>query len=309
VKTVPLARVDGRRKTACLFWRATPRTQDGKGHRYWRVVENRRVNGGRVGQRQVRDLGEINASHRAAWGKRIEGLEEGAPWLRHMAIFPEPREAPEVSCAVVPVKLDGMRLERPRQWGACGLGVTRWECWALDAFWRARLGRPREGTDGRQGRKPWARYRRIDPGSEGRRHRQWDHRRAMADGLGEDAARGAPTPLDRCLDKRPAHNQAFFTHRKTRWEAVFQARFEVVRDALTSTYFECAVPETGKRRFGYRRDKRADGVPVGRALLVTPQGFPLADAVCGMATRLTARHGPPLSTRSRRRTDAPRASG
>ena len=45
---------------------------------------------------------------------------------------------------------------------------------------------------------------------------------------------------------------------------------------LTSTYFECDVPESGKRRFGYSRDKRPDCVQVVIALIVTPQGFPLA---------------------------------
>ena len=46
---------------------------------------------------------------------------------------------------------------------------------------------------------------------------------------------------------------------------------------LTSTYFECDVPEAdGLRRFGYSRDKRSDCVQVVIALIVTPQGFPLA---------------------------------
>ncbi len=45
---------------------------------------------------------------------------------------------------------------------------------------------------------------------------------------------------------------------------------------LTSTYFECDPPEQGKRRFGYSRDKRSDCVQVVIALIVTPEGFPLA---------------------------------
>ena len=92
---MPLARVEWRRNTACMFLRATTRNKDGTVHRYWSVVENRRVNGGRVVQRHGLDLGEINDSQRAAWGKRIEVLEEGAPCLRQRAIVPEPRDAPE----------------------------------------------------------------------------------------------------------------------------------------------------------------------------------------------------------------------
>ena len=45
---------------------------------------------------------------------------------------------------------------------------------------------------------------------------------------------------------------------------------------LTSTYFECDPPDDGKRKFGYSRDKRSDCVQVVIALIVTPDGFPLA---------------------------------
>lgn len=259
-----------------MFLRATTRKKDGKTHHYWSVVENRRVKGGRVVQRHVLYLGEINDSQRAAWCKSIAVLEEGQPRLRQMAIFPEQCEAPELSCAVVHVKLDGMRLEKPRQWGACWLGLMLWECLELDDFWRDRLGRSREGTEWLHVLKTLAMYRLIDPGSEWRLHRQWYQRSAMADLLGEDDALVAPNTLYRCLDKLLAHKQALFTHLTRRWEALFQASFEVLLYDLTSTYFECDVPESGKRHFGYSRDKRSDCVQVVIALIVTPQGFPLA---------------------------------
>ncbi len=58
---------------------------------------------------------------------------------------------------------------------------------------------------------------------------------------------------------------------------MFDARFDVLLYDLTSTYFECDPPEeAGKRKFGYSRDKRSDCVQVVIALIVTPQGFPLA---------------------------------
>jgi hypothetical protein len=234
-----------------MFLRATPRKKDGKIHRYWSVVENRRVKGGRVAQRHVLYLGEINDAQRAAWCKSIAVLEEGQPQLRQMAIFPEQREAPELSCAVVHVKLDGMRLAKPRQWGACWLGMTLWEDLQLDAFWSARLGRTREGTEWLAVLKTLAMYRLIDPGSEWRLHRQWYERSAMADLLGADQALAQPNTLYRCLDLLLPHKQALFTHLKQRWETLFQASFEILLYDLTSTYFECEVPESGKRRFGY----------------------------------------------------------
>ena len=45
---------------------------------------------------------------------------------------------------------------------------------------------------------------------------------------------------------------------------------------LTSTYFESNPPDHGLRRYGYSRDKRPDCVQVVIALVVTPEGFPLA---------------------------------
>ena len=258
-----------------MFLRATPRKKDGKTHHYWSVVENRRLQGGRVAQRHVLYLGEINDAQRAAWCKRIAVIEEGQPHTRQMAIFPEYRAAPELSCAVVHVRLDGMRLAHPRQWGACWLGMTLWEDLQLDGFWSPRLGRTREGTEWLHVLKTLAMYRLIDPGSEWRLHRQWYERSAMADLLGTDAAVAQPNTLYRCLDKLLPHKQALFTHLKARWETLFQATFEILLYDLTSTYFECDVPDSGKRRFGYSRDKRPDCVQVVIALIVTPQGFPL----------------------------------
>jgi hypothetical protein len=54
-----------------MFLRKTPRKKDGKTHDYWSVVENKRVAGGRVVQRHVLYLGEINSSQAAVWRKAI----------------------------------------------------------------------------------------------------------------------------------------------------------------------------------------------------------------------------------------------
>ena len=259
-----------------MFLRATTRKKDGKIHRYWSVVENRRVKGARVVQRHVLYLGEINDAQHAGWCRSLDVLEEDTSRKRQMAIFPEDREAPELSCAVVRVKLEGMSLKRPRQWGACWLGLELWAWLELDAFWGARLACSRKGTDWLHVLKTLTMCRLIDPGSEWRLHRQWYERSAMGDLLAEDLSVAQPDTLYRCLDKLPEHKQALFTHLRGRWETLFGASFEVLLYDLTSTYFECDVPEAGLRRFGYSRDKRPDCVQVVIALIVTPQGFPLA---------------------------------
>jgi transposase len=262
-----------------MFLRSTTRKKDGKIHRYWSVVENRRVKAGRVVQRHVLYLGEISETQRVAWCESFTSLEGRARSRAHRQsdLFVAQREVPELSSARLRVKLEGMRLERPRQWGACWLGLEMWGCLELDGFWRQRLGRSRKGTDWMHVLKTLTLYRLIDPGSEWRLHRQWYERSAMGDLLGEDISVAQPDTLYRCLDKLLPHKQALFSHLKAIWQERFGGSFEILLYDLTSTYFECEVPEVeGLRRFGYSRDKRSDCVQVVIALIVTPQGFPLA---------------------------------
>src|SRR5580704_14379320 len=100
----------------------------------------------------------------------------------------------------------------------------------------------------------------------------------MADLLGADFMLAEKNALYRCLDKLLPHKQALFSHLRQRWADLFGAKFEVLLYDLTSTYFESAPPDddNDKRRFGYSRDKRSDCVQVVIALIVTPDGFPLA---------------------------------
>src|SRR5438552_5670828 len=82
----------------------------------------------------------------------------------------------------------------------------------------------------------------------------------------------------RCLDKVLPHREELFKHLRQRWEDLFGVKFEVLLYDLTSTYFESDRPfaQADKRRYGYSRDKRPDCVQVVIALVVTPEGFPLA---------------------------------
>jgi transposase len=134
----------------------------------------------------------------------------------------------------------------------------------------------RQGTRWLNVLKTLAAYRLIDPGSEWRLHRQWYERSAMGDLLGEDFAVAQKDTLYRCLDQLLAHKTELFSFLQQRWKTLFQAAFDVLLYDLTSTYFECDPPEAGKRRFGYSRDKRSDCVQVVIALIVTPDGLPLA---------------------------------
>jgi hypothetical protein len=260
-----------------MFLRAKTRRKDGKEHRYWSIVENRRTHGGRVVQRQVLYLGEINDSQHRAWCRALDVLGDGGVLPRQMAIFPDDREPPEaLDCDVVQVRLSQLELHHPRQWGACWLAMQLWQQLELDRFWAPRLPVNRQGTRWLNVFKTLVAYQLIEPGSEWRLHRHWYQHSAMGDVLGEGNALVQIDRLYRCLDKLVAHKQAMFSFLRERWQSLFDVGFEVLLYDLTSTYFECDPPEHGKRRFGYSRDKRSDCVQVVIALIVTPEGFPLA---------------------------------
>jgi len=262
-----------------MFLRCKVRRKDGKQHRYWSVVENTRVAGGRVVQRHVLYLGEINDSQELAWRRSIEVLEDGAAQPRTLSLFPEDRCAAALADAsTVHVKLSQLQLRRPRQWGACWLALTLWRELQLDQFWSKRLGSSRKGTRWDQVLFVLVAYRLLAPGSEWRLHREWFQRSALADLLGEDAGLAEIHKLYRCHDRLLAHKQTVFDHLTARWRDLFNISYDVLLYDLTSTYFEAdpPFPEGDKRRFGYSRDHRPDCVQIIIALVVTPEGLPLA---------------------------------
>jgi hypothetical protein len=261
-----------------MFLRCTRRKKDGKEHRYWNVVENRRVSGGRVVQRQVLYLGEINDSQREAWRKTIEVFEDGSSTPRTLALFPEDRALEIDDEAVVRIRLKELELRRPRQWGACWLACYLYEQLGLDEFWAKRFEPSRKGTRWDLIVQALSCYRLIAPGSEWRLHRDWYEKSAMADLLGAGFELVEIHKLYECLDLLLEHKRELFDHLTQRWKDLFNAKFEVLLYDLTSTYFESdpPFPEEDKRKFGYSRDKRFDCVQVVIALIVTPEGFPLA---------------------------------
>jgi len=262
-------------ENGCMFLRATIRKKDGKEHRYWSIVENRRLRRGCTVQKTLLYLGEINDSQQVGWCHAIGLLEKNN--LVQLSLFPADRQPPP-ECRAVQVQMDRLELSRPRQWGACWLALELWDQLKLDDFRQGRLEPSREGTRWLNVLKTLTCYRFIDPGSEWRLHRYWYDHSAMADLLDEDFGIAEKDTLYRCLDKLEEHKAALFSHLRERWITLFDAKFDVLLYDLTSTYFESnpPFPEGDKRKFGHSRDKRRDCVQVVVALIVTPGGFPLA---------------------------------
>ena len=262
-----------------MFLRCSTRKKNGKAHRAWSIVENKRCVGNKIVQRHVLYLGEINDQQQAAWQKTIEIFEHGQVVPRTVALFPEDRGVEIDGAHIVRVKLGELQLRHPRQWGACWLACHLYEELGLNEFWAQRLPPSRKGTRWDLVLQTLCAYRLIDPGSEWRLHRQWFEHSAMGDLLGADFGQLAEShKLYDCHDLILQYKAQLFDHLTQRWKDLFNAKFDVLLYDLTSTYCESdpPFPEKDRRKFGYSRDKRPDCVQVVIGLIVTPEGFPLA---------------------------------
>ena len=259
-----------------MFLRATKRKKDGKEHRYWSVVENVRQPSGSVHQKTLLYLGELNDAQHAAWSKALDVFDADSGRTETRSLFPSDRTPPPSGAPALSLHLDEYHLSRPRQFGACWLASDLWRQLDLDQFWAEKLPPSREGTDWAGLLQVSVAYRLIAPGSEWRCHRQWYDQSAMGDLLGPDFQWGGKDQLYAVLDRLMEHRPALFTHLQARWKDLFGAKYEVLLYDLTSTYFEGQAQEIPSAQFGHSRDHRSDCRQVVIALVITPEGFPLA---------------------------------
>ena len=259
-----------------MFLRSTRRKKDGKDHRYFSIVENRRLTSGKMAQRTVLYWGEVNDKQETAWRKSLEVFDEQEQRPRSLSLFPEDRELPADAIDSLQVKLSGLPLRRARAFGNCWLGSQLWHPLGLDSFWQKRLPDGREAVSWEKVLQLWVVNRLIAPGSEWRLHGQWFLESAMDELLGVDFAVAEKDRLYRCLDRLLEHKQDLFVWLQQKWADLFQADFEVLLYDLTSTYFEGEREENPKAKRGYSRDGRPDCLQVVIALVITTDGFPLA---------------------------------
>jgi transposase len=259
-----------------LFLRSTRRKKDGKEHRYFSVVESQRVSGDKIVQRTVFYLGEINDAQQAAWRKTLEVFDEHQQDYRTLSLFPEDRAIPADAVDSLQVRLSGLELRRPRPFGNCWLASEVWRQLGLTEFWQRHLPPGRESVSWEKVLQLLVVNRLLEPGSEFRVHRHWFVESAMDALLETDFAVAEKDRLYRCLDRIVPHKQELFVWLRQKWAELFHAEFEVLLYDLTSTYFEGDMDECEKAKRGYSRDSRPDCAQVVIALIVTPDGFPLA---------------------------------
>ena len=259
-----------------MFLRSTNRKKDGKDHRYFSIVENQRVSGNKTVQRTVLYLGEINDQQQTSWRKTLSVFDEDKQTYTNLSLFPEDRPLPEDAVDSIQVRLSGLELKRPRPFGNCWLASEVWHQLGLTEFWRERLPEGREAVSWEKVLRLLVVNRLLEPGSEFRVHRHWFVESAMDALLESDFQVAEKDRLYRCLDRVLEHKQELFVWLKQKWAELFEADFEVLLYDLTSTYFEGEGEENPKAKRGYSRDSRPDCVQVVIALVVTPDGFPLA---------------------------------
>ena len=259
-----------------MFLRFNTRRKDGKSHRYWSVVENRRLRAGHTTQRTVLYLGEINDTQQAAWRKSLEALNETTQLTEQICLFPEDREIPPDVLNGLQVKLSELTLQHPRVFGDGWLACRLWDELQLNSFWRERL------PDG-QAEVSWFKVlellavrQLVCPGSKWHWHRRWFLSSAMDQLLDEDFAIAAKNRLYEGLDRLDAHRAALFTHLQARWKDLFGATYDLLLYDLTSIYFEGQMEQAPKARYGHSRDQRPDCRQVVLAVVLSAEGFPLA---------------------------------
>ena len=270
-----------------MFLKPNKRFKDGKDHVYYTLNESIRIGKRRVVQRTILHLGELTTSQCHRWRHTIDVINERSE-ARQMELLTEEehqrRGYPE-DPDVVAIRLSSVQVCNCREFGSCWIGVKLWQILELDRFWAERLGELR-------GEVPWEKVaellsvnRLCDPGSELSVHEKWHPKTGMNLLLDCDDAVAEKDRLYRCLDRLLAHKDALEEHLRYKWGELFQADFEVLLYDLTSTYFEGLMEEVSKAKRGYSRDKRPDCKQLVIALIVTPEGFPLAYEVFPGNTR------------------------
>ncbi len=225
--------------------------------RSWSVVESHRYAGGKIAPRDVLYLGEINDSQRLAGERSLAVFDEPSGETRQLAFVPSERTPSADGTLGVQVRLDALRLEHPRLWGACWLADQLWRTLHLDDFSVPDYPSVARTRTGKKVLRVLVIYRALAPGSEWRLHRHWFSTTVLPDLLGPDARAAQDDTLYRYHELRLPHKEGLFTHRRQRWSELCDARYEVLLYDLTSTYFECDVPADADdpRRFGHSRDR------------------------------------------------------
>ena len=255
-----------------MFLRRFERTKSGKRHTYWALVESHRTGRGSR-QRIVSYLGELKRSEQDGWaqlGARLEKKDRP-----HPSLFDPPQVDEPSQDEPVLVKLDGIRMERLRDFGDVWLALGLWRLLGLDSLLEKLMPPGREEV-------PWplvsailALARFCEPGSELHIEETWYRRTALDDLLGVAPELVNTDRLYAGLDRLLPQKKAIEKHLKDRLGNLFNLDYDLLLYDITSTYFEGEYLGNELVKRGYSRDSRPDCPQVCIGLVVTSEGLPL----------------------------------
>lgn len=113
-------------RPSIVYLRHTTRRKDGKTHVYWRLVRSAR-RGRKVVQETVAQLGELDGNGQARAEELARRLGGKESINKQQRLFE--RQEPIGALAI---KLDAVRLERSRSFGAVWMGWWLWRALKLD---------------------------------------------------------------------------------------------------------------------------------------------------------------------------------
>jgi hypothetical protein len=255
-----------------VFLRRYERRSGGRKRTYWALVESVRTKGGSR-QRIVAYLGELAASEQSGWaqlGRSLSGKQRPQSSLFNPPHYDDPSNDEPVL-----VNLNGIRLERLRDFGDVWMALGLWRLLGLDSLLQNVAEPGREDV-------PWpvvaailtiARF--CKPSSELHIETTWYRGTALEDLLGVPVEKVCTDRLYAGLDWLLPHKSRIEKHLKERLGSLFDLEYDLLLYDVTSTYFEGECAGNGLAKRGYSRDSRPDCLQVCIGLVVTTDGIPL----------------------------------
>ncbi len=258
-----------------MYLKTHKRKKDGKVNEYYSIVEKRKVASGGYVQKIVLYLGEISDSQKKSWNKSIKVLnEQNEPVHKTLFALHDDDDLCE-NIDAIPLRLSGMKLQKPRAFGDCWLGCEIFDQLGLDTFWTERIDTAKSPVPYSKVLKLLTVNRLIKPGSEFYVHHHWFDQTAMDYLLDCDFQVAEKNRLYRCLDRILPFKDELCQYLTDKWQMMFKLEYDVLLYDLTSTYFEGLCQRNPKAKFGHSKDRRSDCRQVLIALVVTPEGFPI----------------------------------
>ena len=254
-----------------MFLRRHRRKKNDATYEYWTLVESVRTQNG-PRQRIVATLGKLpglDKEARVGW-EHIRDVLDGR--LQQRDLLTEEAAPP----AWATVDTSRVRVERLRRFGEVYLGLALWRRLQLDAFFDEAMAPGHEEIAWGTMACILTLARFCSPCSELQIAEFWYGKTALDDLLGVAPDKVNDDRLYRALDALLPHKDDLFRHFHNVYGELFGTSFDLLLYDVTSTYFEGQTKGNPQAQRGYSRDGRPDCVQVCIALVVTPEGLPLA---------------------------------